>query len=237
MVPSMSAGAVIDGVLDLVFPKRCVQCRAVGAWLCERCAAGLQPLPAPRCSRCGRRVSGRRLAPPADGSAPQSCAAGAHRPGARTLRSPRRAAAANAGAGTWPSRRRPPHSSMKGRLAPWSAPASSALCARSATRWGGLRCPPSRPPAASRAEGCPRAACPPPPSTSSPGFLRTADVGSNVASIRRSCSPVGLPVPSGCRMLRCSAGSGTARARAPSPAPPGPPTYATRLCCGRMWTG
>ncbi len=53
MVPSMSAGAVIDGVLDLVFPKRCVQCRAVGAWLCERCAAGLQPLPAPRCSRCG----------------------------------------------------------------------------------------------------------------------------------------------------------------------------------------
>ena len=44
---------IVDGLLDLVFPRRCVQCRAAGGWLCERCAAELHPLPARRCLRCG----------------------------------------------------------------------------------------------------------------------------------------------------------------------------------------
>ena len=66
----MTPGGIVDGVLDLVFPRRCVQCRAAGAWLCERCAGDLRPLPAQRCPRCGapgpwtalgrRRGAGRR---------------------------------------------------------------------------------------------------------------------------------------------------------------------------------
>ena len=52
-VLAVDASGVIDGVLDLVFPKRCVVCRASGAWLCEPCARALQALPADRCPRCG----------------------------------------------------------------------------------------------------------------------------------------------------------------------------------------
>jgi ComF family protein len=44
---------LLDELLDLVFPRRCVQCRAVGGWLCPACAAELRPLPARRCRRCG----------------------------------------------------------------------------------------------------------------------------------------------------------------------------------------
>ena len=44
---------VLDGVLDLVFPRRCVACGASGSWLCEPCALALQPLPSDRCPRCG----------------------------------------------------------------------------------------------------------------------------------------------------------------------------------------
>jgi ComF family protein len=47
------ARGVLDGLLDLVFPRRCVSCRAAGGWLCEPCAGGLVPLAAPRCLRCG----------------------------------------------------------------------------------------------------------------------------------------------------------------------------------------
>src|SRR5512137_2009049 len=49
----MGTAGVLDGLLDLVFPKRCVQCRAAGDWLCEPCAAALTPLPEQRCRRCG----------------------------------------------------------------------------------------------------------------------------------------------------------------------------------------
>lgn len=49
----MGARDLLEEVLDLVFPRRCVQCRTVGAWLCAACAAQLTPLPAERCSRCG----------------------------------------------------------------------------------------------------------------------------------------------------------------------------------------
>ena len=52
-VLAVDASGVIDGVLDLVFPKRCVVCRASGAWLCEPCVRALQALPADRCPRCG----------------------------------------------------------------------------------------------------------------------------------------------------------------------------------------
>ncbi len=49
----MTGASALDGVLDLVLPKRCVRCRAVGAWLCDRCARELHPIPSVRCPRCG----------------------------------------------------------------------------------------------------------------------------------------------------------------------------------------
>jgi ComF family protein len=52
---------IVDGLLDLVLPRRCVVCRAAGGWLCEPCAAGLHSLPSQRCPRCG--APGRWAAP------------------------------------------------------------------------------------------------------------------------------------------------------------------------------
>lgn len=49
----MEARGLLDGFLDLFFPRRCVACRAPGAWLCAGCAAQLVELPARRCARCG----------------------------------------------------------------------------------------------------------------------------------------------------------------------------------------
>ena len=44
---------IVDGLLDLALPRRCVLCGAAGGWLCERCAAELHPLPVQHCPRCG----------------------------------------------------------------------------------------------------------------------------------------------------------------------------------------
>jgi ComF family protein len=52
-VPRVLAGGALDGLLDLVFPRRCVVCRAPGAWLCPACVEDLRPLPDDRCRRCG----------------------------------------------------------------------------------------------------------------------------------------------------------------------------------------
>jgi predicted amidophosphoribosyltransferase len=62
----------VAGVLDLLFPRRCVVCRNPGDELCKACLAGLQRIPLPLCERCGaptawpvRRCgecAGRRLA-------------------------------------------------------------------------------------------------------------------------------------------------------------------------------
>lgn len=59
-------------LLDLLLPRRCVACRALGASLCARCRAVLPWLAGPRCARCGAptawpvdrclECSGRRLA-------------------------------------------------------------------------------------------------------------------------------------------------------------------------------
>lgn len=68
---NITAGAILEGLVDLVFPRRCVQCRAAGSWLCEPCAGGLSPLPLQRCPRCAaplragetcRECAGRELA-------------------------------------------------------------------------------------------------------------------------------------------------------------------------------
>jgi predicted amidophosphoribosyltransferase len=60
------------GLLDLVVPIRCVSCGAGEVLLCDGCRAGLLPIRAPLCARCGAptawpvercgECSGRRLA-------------------------------------------------------------------------------------------------------------------------------------------------------------------------------
>jgi predicted amidophosphoribosyltransferase len=47
------ARGALDGLLDLVFPRRCVVCRAPGDWLCAACSQELRTLPDDRCRRCG----------------------------------------------------------------------------------------------------------------------------------------------------------------------------------------
>jgi len=44
---------IVDGLLDLVLPRRCVQCGVAGGWLCATCAGDLHPLSAQHCPRCG----------------------------------------------------------------------------------------------------------------------------------------------------------------------------------------
>jgi predicted amidophosphoribosyltransferase len=58
--------------LDLILPRRCVSCRAVGTHLCTSCRGAMRRLGAPLCERCGAptawpvarctECSGRRLA-------------------------------------------------------------------------------------------------------------------------------------------------------------------------------
>ena len=49
----MTATSIVDGLVDLLLPRRCVSCGVSGGWLCAECAAALRPLPARRCPRCG----------------------------------------------------------------------------------------------------------------------------------------------------------------------------------------
>lgn len=79
----MDASGAVDGLLDLVFPRRCVQCGAAGGWLCDPCAGGLTRLPDERCPRCGAPG---RYTPP--GAAGREARAGAALDGRR--RSPGR---------------------------------------------------------------------------------------------------------------------------------------------------
>ncbi|MGC9394214.1 MAG: double zinc ribbon domain-containing protein [Anaerolineae bacterium] len=41
-------------VLDLFVPPRCVVCKQVGTWLCDRCVQQIPLFDAPLCPRCGR---------------------------------------------------------------------------------------------------------------------------------------------------------------------------------------
>jgi ComF family protein len=47
-----------QGLLDLIFPPRCVGCRRSGVWFCPDCLAQVQPIPLPICRICGDRVFG-----------------------------------------------------------------------------------------------------------------------------------------------------------------------------------
>ena len=105
--PPVDASGALDGLLDLVFPKRCVQCGAAGAWLCEPCAGDLHRLPDERCPRCGAPGRYRRPAPRGgrrDRTLPTAAA------GAR-----RAACAGSAAPATWPSAPPAPPSPTRGR--------------------------------------------------------------------------------------------------------------------------
>ena len=79
----MTASGIVDGLIDLVLPRRCVVCGAAGGWLCEVCAGDLHPLPARRCARCG--APGSWAAPGAGASLlhDASASAGSRTPGPR----------------------------------------------------------------------------------------------------------------------------------------------------------
>ena len=53
MNPWMTAGVLLEPLLSLVFPARCVCCSSVGlGWLCPGCCSGIVRSPGPRCGRC-----------------------------------------------------------------------------------------------------------------------------------------------------------------------------------------
>src|SRR5437762_997549 len=68
------------GLLDVVFPPSCVQCRAVVAsdgifrHVCGKCAGQMDYVSAPHCSTCGHPfygiVEGERMCPHCEGLAP-----------------------------------------------------------------------------------------------------------------------------------------------------------------------
>ena len=43
-----------DGLLDLLFPPRCVGCGRLGSWLCTACLEEIEFIRPPICPRCGR---------------------------------------------------------------------------------------------------------------------------------------------------------------------------------------
>jgi len=42
------------GLLDLIFPPRCVVCRRIGEWFCAVCRQAIEKILPPICERCGR---------------------------------------------------------------------------------------------------------------------------------------------------------------------------------------
>jgi ComF family protein len=52
-----------QGLLDLVFPPRCVGCHRPGVWFCADCLAQVQSMPLPICRICGDRVFGAETCP------------------------------------------------------------------------------------------------------------------------------------------------------------------------------
>ncbi len=43
-------------MLELLFPPRCIDCRQVGAWLCDECLGQIAYVESPLCIRCGNAV-------------------------------------------------------------------------------------------------------------------------------------------------------------------------------------
>ena len=221
-VVAVGAAGVIEGVLDLVLPKRCVKCRASGSWLCEPCALALQALPADRCPRCG---APRSRAAVATTWRAADAAPGARRPSAPCRECRGRDLAFTSASAAFV---------YEGPARALVTAASSAPCARWSTRWWNVPAPHSAQPA-------PVPWTPPTPHPrrrfSSPGSPPIATTPWSGVSTRRSCWRAGLRGAPASPMLRFSAGDGTAPARAGWIAPHGRRTSVTLSRCGRMLTG
>ena len=50
---SVTARELFESFIDLLLPRRCVQCGRDGRWLCAACGAQLHRLDGPGCRRCG----------------------------------------------------------------------------------------------------------------------------------------------------------------------------------------
>lgn len=46
----------LSGLLDMIFPPRCVVCQRVGAMVCASCLSSMEPPEAPICIRCGQTI-------------------------------------------------------------------------------------------------------------------------------------------------------------------------------------
>lgn len=46
----------LSGLLDMIFPPRCVVCQRVGAMVCASCLSSMEPPEAPICVRCGQTM-------------------------------------------------------------------------------------------------------------------------------------------------------------------------------------
>lgn len=69
-------GDIGHALLDVLFPPRCVSCRASGAVLCADCLSTMRPPTPPLCAHCGRSLAG--MAAVMSGQQPlcPTCAAG-----------------------------------------------------------------------------------------------------------------------------------------------------------------
>lgn len=52
---------VVEGLLDLVYPTKCVVCEEFGpSYLCSSCLSSIEPVPEPYCLTCGHTLSGKQ---------------------------------------------------------------------------------------------------------------------------------------------------------------------------------
>ena len=171
-MPRVHAGGALDGLLDLVFPRRCVVCRAAGAWLCDglcrrACIRCPGPLPPLRRAAAARRQAG----PPAR---PDGVARGM--PACRECAGRDLAFSAASAAFSYDGPARALVTACKFRALRSLADEMAHAAA-------------------------PRFAAPPPGgrrrTPSSPRCRPTATTGSTAASTRRRCSPAGLRATAG----------------------------------------
>lgn len=54
VMPRSLPARALGGLLDLVYPPRCIACNLVGVLLCPKCLAAIEPLDGTRCRWCAR---------------------------------------------------------------------------------------------------------------------------------------------------------------------------------------
>lgn len=54
---------MIISFLDFLFPRRCVECGALGSYVCRKCIKGIKIIPSPICPVCGKQAVGGKTHP------------------------------------------------------------------------------------------------------------------------------------------------------------------------------